>query len=92
MKYRSRTEIASLILEAANSGSTKTNIMYKAFLSHAQLKEYLSFLIENGLLEHDKRDQIYKTTDKGFKFNKLYSQLDGIVSAREAELTQLPRL
>ena len=32
MKYRSRTEIVSMILEAANGGATKTKIMYKAFL------------------------------------------------------------
>ena len=51
MKYRSRTEIVSMILEAANGGATKTKIMYKAFLSYAQLKEYLSLLIENNLIE-----------------------------------------
>jgi len=37
MKYRSRTDIVGLILEAANGGATKTKIMYKAFLSYAQL-------------------------------------------------------
>ncbi len=41
MKYRSRTEITVLILEAANGGATKTKIMYKSFLSYAQLKEVL---------------------------------------------------
>ena len=41
MKYRSRTEIVAMILEAANGGATKTRIMYKAFLSYAQLREYL---------------------------------------------------
>ena len=38
MKYRSRTEIVSNILEAANGGVTKTKIMYKAFLSYNQLQ------------------------------------------------------
>ncbi|MGC2439972.1 MAG: winged helix-turn-helix domain-containing protein, partial [Nitrososphaeraceae archaeon] len=52
MKYRSRTEIVAMILEAANGGATKTRIMYKAFLSYAQLREYLSVLIENNLLEY----------------------------------------
>jgi predicted transcriptional regulator len=45
MKYRSRTEIVGNILDAANGGATKTKIMYKAFLSYVQLKEYLSVLI-----------------------------------------------
>jgi predicted transcriptional regulator len=42
MNNRDRTEIVSMILEAANGRVTKTKIMYKAFLSYAQLKEYLS--------------------------------------------------
>jgi predicted transcriptional regulator len=52
MKYRSRTDIVGLMLEAANGGSTKTKIMYKAFLSYAQLKEYLTLLLQNDLLEY----------------------------------------
>jgi predicted transcriptional regulator len=52
MKYRSRTQIVGNILDAANGGATKTKIMYKAFLSYVQLKEYLSILIENALLEY----------------------------------------
>ncbi|MDW0296958.1 MAG: winged helix-turn-helix domain-containing protein, partial [Nitrososphaeraceae archaeon] len=61
MKYRSRTEIVSMILEAANGGATKTKIMYKAFLSYAQLKEYLSVLIENNLIEYLEGVHTYKT-------------------------------
>ena len=66
MKYRSRTEIVSNILEAANGGrATKTKIMYKAFLSYAQLKEYLSVLRENNLIEYLDGTQTFKTTEKG---------------------------
>ena len=49
MKYRSRTEIVSNILDAANGGATKTKIMYISFLSYNQLREYLSVLVENNL-------------------------------------------
>ena len=55
MKYRSRTEIVSMILDAANGGATKTKIMYSAFLSYSQLKEYLSLLIENNLIDYNGR-------------------------------------
>ena len=65
MKYRSRTEIVAMILDAANGGATKTKIMYKAFLSYAQLREYLSVLIENTLIEYVEGSQTYKTTEKG---------------------------
>ncbi len=75
MKYRSRTEIVAMILDAANGGTTKTRIMYKAFLSYAQLKEYLSVLVENNLIEYLDGIQIYKTTEKGLKFLKMHSEI-----------------
>ncbi len=79
MKYRSRTEIASRILESATGGATKTKIMYKAFLSYAQLKEYLAVLEENGLLEYDKGEQTFKTTQKGARFLEITSSLQGMM-------------
>jgi len=75
MKYRSRTEIVSMILEAANGGATKTRIMYKAFLSYAQLKEYLSVLIENNVIEYLEGSQSYKTTEKGFNLLKMHNEI-----------------
>ena len=75
MKYRSRTEIVAMILEAANGGATKTKIMYKAFLSYAQLKEYLSVLIENNLLEYLEGSQTYKTTEKGLNYLKMNNEI-----------------
>ena len=75
MKYRSRTEIVSMILEAANGGATKTRIMYKAFLSYAQLKEYLSVLIENNLIEYLEGSRVYKTTEKGFNLLKMHNEI-----------------
>ncbi len=77
MKYRSRTEILSSILETANGyGVTKTKIMYKAFLSYAQLKEYLTIASENGLLEYNDENTTFKTTSKGIKLLGIYQQMD----------------
>ena len=58
-----------MILESANKegGSTKTKIMYKAFLSFAQLKEYLLILSQNDLLQYEEINQVYKTTTKGIQ-------------------------
>ena len=75
MKYRSRTEIVSMILEAANGSATKTRIMYKAFLSYAQLREYLSVLIENNLLEFLEGSQVYKTNEKGLNLLKMHNEI-----------------
>ena len=80
MKYRSRTDIAYEILQAANGGGTKTKIMYKAFISYAQLKEHLTMMLANDLLEFDEKTQIYKTTEKGLSLAKLYDQVGELVS------------
>ena len=79
MKYRSRTEITVLILEAGNGGATKTKIMYKSFLSYAQLKEYFTMLIENGLLEYEDGLNMYRTTEKGLRLLKIYNQIEEIL-------------
>ena len=76
MKYRSRTEIVCNILDATNGGgANKTKIMYAAFLSYAQLKEYLSVLIENNLLEYLDGTQAFKTTEKGVNYLKTYNEI-----------------
>ena len=75
MKYRSRTEIVGNILEAANGGTTKTKIMYKAFISYNQLKEYLSILIENNLLEYIDGTHKFKTTEKGLNYLKMHNEI-----------------
>ena len=79
MKYRSRTEIVSMILEAGNGAATKTRIMYKAFLSFAQLREYLSLLMENNLLEYLEGAKIYKTTEKGLNFLKMHNEISELL-------------
>jgi len=81
MKYRSRTEIVSMILEAANGGATKTKIMYRAFLSYAQLREYLSVLIENNLLEYLEGMQTYKTTEKGLNLLKMHNEIGELLQS-----------
>ncbi len=76
MKYRSRTEIVGMILESANGGTSKSKIMYKAFLSFAQLEEYLALLLENDLLEYEEGRRFYRTTEKGMHLLKIYNQMD----------------
>ena len=75
MKYRSRTEISAQMLEIALEGAIKTKIMYRAFLSHAQMKEYLEVLLANGLMELDE-SQTFRTTEKGKRFLMIYRELD----------------
>ena len=75
MKYRSRTEITTEILEAAKERLTKTQIMYRAYLSYSQLKEYLALLTENQLLSYEKAEHVYRTTEKGTKLVATYQKM-----------------
>ena len=73
-------DIISEILDAANGGgATKTKMMYKAYLSFAQMKEYARVLTENNLLNYDTYTQTFKTTEKGLKFLDTYNQMDDMI-------------
>ena len=85
MKYRSRTEIISMILDSVTVGTTKTKIMYKAYLSYTQLKEYLSLLEQSGMIMYENGSQVYKITEKGRKFLKLSIEIGDMVSSKPAE-------
>jgi predicted transcriptional regulator len=79
-KHRSRTDITSEILKSATGRqASKTRILHSAFLSHAQLKDYLPILTENGLLEYQTESNTYKTAEKGIKFLEMYEKMNAIV-------------
>ena len=80
MKYRSRTDIVALILEATKEGAAKRKIMYKAFLSYSQLKDYLSILLEREWIEYSDKDQIFRITDKGRRYLYLYSKVMELIT------------
>jgi predicted transcriptional regulator len=82
MKYRSRTDITAQILEAATGGTSKTKIMYKAFVSYAQLKEYMEVLITNDLLTIEAGGDVFRTTAKGSRFLQIYNNIDQFTTVR----------
>jgi predicted transcriptional regulator len=75
MKNRGRTEMLVAMLEVAKGKVTKTKIMYSAFLSYAQLKEYLSILIDKNLIEYSNGTQTFKTTEKGLNCLQMYREI-----------------
>ena len=75
MNYRSRTEIVAMILDAANGGTTKTKIMYKVMLTYNQLKNYLSIMIENNLIEYLDGTHTFKTTENGLILLKIHDEM-----------------
>jgi predicted transcriptional regulator len=90
MKYRSRSDIIGLILEAANGGTSKTGIMYKAFLTFSQMREYLGLLIQKGLIEYEEGSQKYRTTEKGMRVLQMCNQInEELVILEKGRSTQL---
>jgi predicted transcriptional regulator len=85
MKYRSRLGIAATILQVAQTGNvTKTRLMYGSFLSFAQINEYLTFLVANGLIARDDDTHVYALTEKGMRFLHLYADLTTLIPVAEA--------
>ena len=62
-------------IDSTNGGATRTKIMYKAFLSYQQLKEYLTLLIENHLIEYHGETNLFRTTEKGLNFLKMHNEI-----------------
>jgi predicted transcriptional regulator len=71
------------INDSSTEGANKTSIMYKSYLSYAQLKEYLSFMVEKGLDElpqrHCNERFVYKITGKGLRLLQISKEIESIV-------------
>ncbi len=85
MQYRDRAELIREILQVANDTQdiTMTKLMYKAFLSYMQVKEYLILLIERDLLSYDPITHTYKTTEKGITLLQFCNELDEMMKSAQ---------
>ena len=79
MKYRSRSDIITSILETTKQGATKTKIMYKSYLSYSQAVSYIKYLLENELISYEEGKQVYRTTEKGYKLLNLSNEISGMM-------------
>lgn len=80
-RRRDRLTIMAEILNIAREGTLKTQIMYRANLSFAQLNEYLSFLRGVKLLKVNTEDgrRTYKTTPKGIRYLENFSKIKDLL-------------
>ena len=75
----------STVNDTGNEGANKTSIMYKSYLSYAQLKEYLLFMVEKGLVEEipnqfgGNEKFVYKITGKGLRLLQISREIESIV-------------
>jgi predicted transcriptional regulator len=83
-KNRNRLGIVANILTIAKQGALKTHLMYKANLSYTMLRDYLRFLLDNGLLSESRYPEdkvtLYRTTEKGARFLDSYVALKDLAS------------
>jgi predicted transcriptional regulator len=89
MKYRSRADIIAMILQSAMNGATKTRLMYSAYLSYAQVQEYLRFLKERQLLNFEEESQQYTLTEQGLRFLRVYDEISGILSVDGGKASEM---
>jgi len=84
-KRRDRLYIIADVLEIAKNDSLKTQIMDQANLSFAQLNNYLSFLLEVGLLRasSEKGKTVYGTTKKGVRFLLNYHKIRNLIRVKD---------
>ncbi len=76
MKYRDKNEIIAQILETANNKRVQLpKIMHDAYLPHAMTKEYMTDLVEKGLIEYLDGERSFKTTEKGMDFLNILSKV-----------------
>ena len=80
-RRRDRMHIMAEILEVALDGALKTQMMYRANLSFAQLNEYLRFLLDLKLLDKVEGNgrAVYRTTSKGARFLQSYKEIQDLL-------------
>ncbi len=67
-KRRSNIEIIADMLRVGENGAGKTEIMYSANMSYAQLQKYLGFMLSHGFINKVKVGNpsvTYQVTNKG---------------------------
>jgi predicted transcriptional regulator len=104
--YRERHEIIAAMLhtivDSGTEGTSRTPLMYRSFLSYAQLKGYLPILILKGLIEEypprketegneesrkDPNQRLnYIITEKGRRVLQICDEINMIIEPTEAKV------
>ncbi len=82
---RGRFSIFADILEVADGGAGKTQIMYRANLSFRQLEKYLRFMLEINLLDETSNNgrKVYCATHKGITFLQHYDAIEDLLKTED---------
>ena len=84
LKTRGRTEIIGLILQSVEAEPlTRSKIIYQAMLNFTQVKDYASFLTQEGLLTYLTLERKYTITEKGRKLLALFNETNKLLAAND---------
>lgn len=85
MRYRTRDEIFAAILAATGSGRRMTlnKLVFYCYVPHSAAVQSTAILVEKGLLQFDRLDKIFRTTDKGFKYLELHNEMNKVFKVEE---------
>ena len=84
-RRRSNIEIIADMLRVGENGAGKTEIMYSANMSYAQIQKYLGFLLSHGFINKvqvGNPSVTYQVTEKG---GELLRNINGIMEVLEFE-------
>jgi len=92
---RSKLEVyVDILTVLAHRGPLKlTHVMYKANVNCSVLKEYLDFLMKQGLVEErtiGKRRVVFAVTQRGITVLKYFKELKEVLPIVEESRSQVP--
>ncbi len=70
---RGKEEIMAAILKSVIGGSTKSKIIYKAYLNYYQAEKYIEYLLKTGLITCE--GKVYKITENGMHYLNAFSNI-----------------
>lgn len=88
-RRRSHIEIIADMIKVGENGAGKTEIMYSANMSYAQIQKYLGFLLSHGFIQKLKMGNpsvTYHVTDNGTKLLKSINTVMEILGVTDEDL------
>jgi predicted transcriptional regulator len=78
-RRREYVEVIADILRLGKMGTTQ--MAYGSRLNYSQLRKYLNFLTERGLMARVDEERAYRTTEKGFRLLETIDRLQALLSS-----------
>ena len=96
-KNRDRLSIVAAILDAANSGASKTRIMFSANLSFSLLEKYLDVTAKAGFVQVSDHKYVITESGRSFlreykHFNERYEKAQKMLDSLSSERERLAKL